>query len=190
MDNWQVENRKYEEWKQLNSKYKREINNLIRNMKSKKQLQIISYFTHSFNISHTEDFDNFCIGTFHLRNVGTVALNNPFICIRIESEDEFDFSGKYIYQDSLKKNRMTQAWERFNDSKDKHEYWLRPVEKKVLATSDKISFSNFQLKWKPHSAYAFRLNAFVYGDEIKEGQNSLNDIHIKGTVAKESNTNG
>ncbi|MBS3681225.1 hypothetical protein KGF86_13535 [Ornithinibacillus massiliensis] len=190
MDNWKLENRKYEDWKQLNSKYLREINNLIHDMKPEKQLQIISYFNHSFNISHTKELDNFCIGTFHLINVGAVVLNNPFICIRIDSEDEFEFSGKYIYQDSLKKNRMTQAWERFNDPKDKHEYWLRPVEKKLLAKGDMISFSNFQLKWKSLSSYTFRLNAFVYGDEIMEGQNSINDIHIKGTLAKESNTNG
>ncbi|MFS0674442.1 hypothetical protein [Ornithinibacillus sp. 179-J 7C1 HS] len=185
-----VQNRKYEEWKELNNKYIREINALIQSMKSNNALQVISYFTHSFNIFPSGDFDNFCIGTFHLKNIGTQALNNPFICIRVESENEFDFSGKYIYQDSLRKNRVTQAWERFNDSKVKHEYWLRPVDIGKLAKGEEISFSNFQLKWKSHSSYSFRVNAFVYGDEIQEGQHALNDIHIKGTIAKEDDTDG
>ncbi|WP_010097603.1 hypothetical protein [Ornithinibacillus scapharcae] len=172
---------KYEEWKKMNRDYIKEINRLVQNINPPNNLQIISYFTHSLNISHTGGFDSFCIGSFHIRNVGTHVLNNPFICIRIESENDFDFSGKYVYQDSIQKKKMSQAWERINDSKEKHEYWLRPNEIQSLDAGSTISFPNFQLKWKSDLSYTFRVNGFVYGDELKEGSNSLNDIHLRGT---------
>lgn len=175
---------KYEEWKQMNSKYIREISRIVEDINSPNKLQIISYFTYSLNISHTAEFDSFCIASFHIRNVGTVPINNPFICIRIDTENDFDFSGKYVYQDSLQKKNMSQAWERINDSKEKHEYWLRPNELQSLEAGSTISFPNFQLKWKFDLSYSFRVSGFVYGDELKEGLNSLNDIHIRGTNEK------
>ncbi|MFD2046663.1 hypothetical protein ACFSTA_20605 [Ornithinibacillus salinisoli] len=166
----------------MNASYVKQIKSLISDMDVSSSIPFISYFTYSLNISHEPERENFCIGSFHIHNLGNKPLVNPYICIKIDSESPFDFSGKYFYKDSKQKVRLNQAWERFNDPKDKHEFWLKPNEKHTLEPSETLTFSNFQVKWIPNSSYIGRINGFLYGDKINEGINALNQISINGNM--------
>ncbi|MBP2077989.1 hypothetical protein [Oceanobacillus polygoni] len=173
------------EWQEMNTSYLNEIKSLLSDKKALKDFQVISYFTYSLNLLHKEGNENYCLGSFHIQNVGGRPLTNPYICIKVSSDSPFDFSGKYLYKDSKQKMRLANAWERINDPMDKQEYWLKPVEKNVLNPSETLSFSSFQMKWLPESSYAGSIMGFTYGDEAKDGINSLNQINISGTIIEE-----
>ncbi|WP_067724769.1 hypothetical protein [Oceanobacillus damuensis] len=173
------------ELQEMNTSYLKKIKSLVTEKKALSDFQVICYFTYSLNIFHEQGNENYCLGSFHIQNLGGRPLTNPYICIKISPGSPFDFSGKYLYKDSKQKMRMTDAWERINDPMDKQEYWLKPVEKNVLNPSETLSFSNFQMRWLPESSYAGSIMGFTYGDEEKDGISSLNQINISGTIIKE-----
>ncbi|WP_339227486.1 hypothetical protein NSQ77_18205 [Oceanobacillus sp. FSL K6-2867] len=176
---------KIDKWQEMNTSYLKEIKSLVTETKALKDFQIISYFTYSVNIFHKPGLENYCLGSFHILNVGGRPLNNPYICIKVSQDSPFEFSGKYLYKDSKQKMRLANAWERINDPMEKQEYWLKPVEKNVLNPSETLSFPNFQMKWLPEPSYAGSIMGFTYGDEAAEGINSLNQINISGTIIEE-----
>ncbi|MBM7573685.1 hypothetical protein [Aquibacillus albus] len=177
--------RKIADWQEMNASYLKEMKKLITEIKGPKDFQVISYFTYSLNIFHEQERENFCLGSYHIQNLGGKPLTNPYICIKVSSDSPFDFSGKYIYKESKQKVRLTNAWERINDPMDKQEFWLKPNDKLTLEPSETLSFSNFQVKWRPNSSYTGSILGFTYGDEINEGINALNQISINGTINKE-----
>ena len=170
------------EWQDIHSSYLNEVKTLIVENNVAKELNVISYFTYSLNIYHHPGRENFCLGSFHIQNLGELPLTNPYICIKIASDSPFNFSGKYVYKDSKQKMRLTNAWERINDPTDKQEFWLKPTEKLNLEPFETITFPNFQVKWDPDSSYTGTINGFIYGDELEEGMNSFNQISINGTI--------
>ncbi|WP_181347798.1 hypothetical protein [Thalassobacillus sp. CUG 92003] len=158
----------------------------IREMAGKVPLQqsmnVISYFTYSLNLSHDNEMENLSIGSYHILNVGTEPLNNPFICIKLSPNSIFSFYGKFLYRQSNLTMNTPDAWERLNDKEDKEEYWLKPIGTEVLGPSQMISFSNFQVKWLPEASYSESLMGFTYGDELKDGLAAVNQINVSGTV--------
>ncbi len=176
---------KFAELQEMNTSYLKEIKSLITEMKAPQNFQVICYFTYSLNVLHERGHENFSLGSFHIQNLGTRPLTNPYICIKLSPDSPFDFSGKYIYKDSKQKMRLTNAWERMNEPLDKQEYWLKPSEKRVLNPSETISFTNFQVKWIPESSYAGSIMGFTYGDEVKDGIGALNQINVSGKLVKE-----
>src|SRR5690625_6979534 len=99
--------RKVAKWHNMNISFLKEINSLVQEIKVSESLQIICYFTYSFNISHMRGNDNFCLGSFHLYNNGGKPLQNPYICIKLSSNCSFEFSGKYGYKDSKQDRKST-----------------------------------------------------------------------------------
>ncbi len=180
-----VVKRKIAKWNDMNISFLKEINSLVQEIKVSKSLQIICYFTYSFNISHMRVNDNFCLGSFHMYNNGAKPLQNPYICIKLSSNSSFEFSGKYVYKDSKQKINLVDTWERINDPKDKQEYWLKPNNLQELNPLETLSFSDFQIKWSPESSYTGSVLGFVYGDELKEGISALNQINVSGQVDEE-----
>ncbi|WP_077624229.1 hypothetical protein [Sediminibacillus massiliensis] len=172
---------------EMNTSYWKEIRSLVSEMNLENNLQVISYFTYSLSIAHEPKQENFCLGSFHIHNLGTKPLTNPYICIKVSAASPFEFSGKYTYKDSKQTIRMANAWERINDPSEKEEFWLKPTPDHPLEPSETLSFSNFQVKWQPKSSYTGSILGFVYGEEIKEGVNSLNHISINGKVEEGDN---
>ncbi|NBJ71655.1 MULTISPECIES: hypothetical protein [Clostridia] len=169
---------------QMNDAYVRKLKSLAKELKPK-QIQIISYFTYSLNLSHEEDGENFIIGSFHVKNIGIKPLHNPFICLKLKSEDIFDFSGKYFYQDTQQNMQLADAWIRMNDKDNQEEFWLKPSSQQLLNPQETLTFQNFQLKWSPIISYNGSVTGFVYGDEIEDGVSALNQMSISGNVKEE-----
>ncbi|WP_087972260.1 hypothetical protein [Oceanobacillus rekensis] len=175
---------KIAKWQEMNTSYLKEIKTLVSETKAAKDFQVISYFTYSFNISHEQGQENFILGTYHIKNLGGSPLSNPYICIKLSEDSPFDFSGKYLNKDSKQKMRLPNVWERINDSQDKQEFWLRQDKINKLEPNETLTFSNFQVKWIPESSYTGSIMGFTYGDEIKEGISSLNQINVGGSIGK------
>lgn len=176
---------KLEKWHNMNIAYLQEINSLVKEIKITKNFQVICYFTYSLNISHMHNTENFCLGSFHIYNIGEKALQNPYICIKLSPNSSFEFSGKYLYKDSQQKMKLTNTWERINDPTDKNEFWLKPNKLQELNPLETLSFSDFQIKWSPVSSYASSVMGFTYGDELKEGISALNQINVSGQIDEE-----
>ncbi|MFA9556943.1 hypothetical protein ACERII_06555 [Evansella sp. AB-rgal1] len=169
--------------KQLNnetSSYLLEIKRLLQTRKQKYELKLISYFSFSLNFAHEKDQESLIIGTYHIHNLGSKLLSNPYICIKLGSDSPFSFSGKYINKasQSIKTNN---SWERINDQQNKFEYWLRPTDKKAIEPGEVISFSNFQLSWSYRESYSGSVLGFTYTDEMKDGLPAVNQIYINGS---------
>ncbi|MFQ3545254.1 hypothetical protein Q7A53_14320 [Halobacillus rhizosphaerae] len=151
-------------------------------IKQKKNIHYISYFTYSLNISHSAGQESLCMGSYHILNLGKLPLTNPYICIKTTPDSPFHFSGKYVYKNSKHKMNIAGAWERLNDPKDKEEFWLQPLTRKVIQPNETLSFSNFQLKWTPEKSYAGGLLGFSYCDECKEGITAINQVNLNGNT--------
>ncbi|WP_240468598.1 hypothetical protein [Gracilibacillus sp. YIM 98692] len=182
MDKMNDVRKKMLNWQEMNTSYLKEMKSLVTEIKASKKFQVISYFTYSLNISHEPGRENFCLGSYHIQNIGGEPLTNPYICIKVSSDSVFDFSGKYLYKNSRQTVRLTNAWERLNEPTDKEEFWLKPNDKRTLEPSETVTFPNFQIKWLPEASYSGSIQGFTYGDEITQGINALNQININGKV--------
>ena len=58
-------------------------------------LSYVSYFSHSLAISSLKEEPHVLIGNYTIRNTGTVPIHSPVIFIRIQSDAEYSFFGKY-----------------------------------------------------------------------------------------------
>lgn len=171
------------DWQKENVSYLEEVKLLIQELKLMKSLQIICYFTASFQISHQKERENYAIGSFHIQNLGSQPLTNPHIGLKITATEDFDFSGKYVYPQSKQAMRLSNAWERINESSDKDEIWLKSIQKQTIEPGETLSFSNFQLKWIPDTDYSGMIDGITYGNELPEGIRSFNQININGKVS-------
>ncbi|WP_085508450.1 hypothetical protein [Thalassobacillus devorans] len=178
---------KLDEWQSLNTSYLKEIKHMAEKARELNTMQIIGYFTYSFNIQHKSNGENICIGNFHILNAGSRSLSNPYICIKVSNTAPFTFSGKYVYKDSKQKLKLSNAWERINGPEDREEFWLKPVEIQSLEPSETLVFSNFQLKWEAGSSYTGGIMGYIYGDEIQGGINAFNQINFSGKVSEGEN---
>jgi len=159
--------------------YLTEIQNLLSN--TLHVPYIISYFTYSINISHNISTESMIIGTFHIRNIGKNEITHPYICIKLSPNAPVHFSGKYVTKKNSLPSNPNGAWERINEQSNKNEYWLKPIGTVSIAPSETITFSNFQIKWKPEKSYNAIVSGFSYCDEIQNGIPAVNQINLSGS---------
>ncbi|SFM06837.1 hypothetical protein SAMN04487943_10798 [Gracilibacillus orientalis] len=183
MSNHQEIQQKLIDWQEEQSSYLDQIKGLIQDLGVTEHLKIICYFTSSYQLFHQEGRENYGIGSFHIQNVGEKPLTNPHIGLKITSNIDFHFSGKYLYPNSKQTRILSNAWERVNEPSDKKEFWLRPTQNQIVEPGETLTFSNFQIKWMPTSTYSGTIQGFTYGNELPDGINSLNQISLNGSVA-------
>lgn len=171
-------NKKLEEF-HLDMKAKiAEIKTEIEKSQKASELQVISYFTYSFNLS---DGENLCLGHYHIRNLSGRAITHPYICIKVPKDGPFTFTGKYVYEESLQKMKRPDGWLRMNTGEDPDQFWLKPLHKQSIEPNETISFSDFQIKWTPTKDYAGSIMGFTYSAEHQEGIGAINAINISGS---------
>jgi len=165
--------------------YLHEIKKLVAELNDPAKMNIISYFTYSLNISHEPEQESLCLGSFHVRNMGSQAITNPYVCIKVSKDSPFSFSGKYVYDNFKKSLKVADGWERTNEKTDKDEFWLKPLGQTSIEPNETLSFSNFQITWSPEESYAGSIMAFTYSDQLKDGIAVINPINLNGTVSIE-----
>ena len=117
------------------------------------QLDCISYFTYALHLAHDPTEDSFCLGSFHIQNIGHQPLTNPFIHITLSQDSPFTLQGKLVNNKSVLSTKLTGGWERMNDRTNRFEFHLRPIGKTSILPGETLSFSNFQLNWQPSDSY-------------------------------------
>ena len=165
--------------RQTNS-YLDEMFQVIANRKEAQRVDVISYFTSSLNISHEADVESLCLGSYHVLNIGNQPLHNPSICIQIPKDSPFSFSGKYVYEYFKQNVQSAPEWERFNETINPNEYWLRPLHKTVIEPNESIVFSDFQIRWSHDDAYEGSIVAAMFCDELVDGVVVVNPINLNG----------
>jgi len=168
--------------KEQTNTYVQEIKKLVEELAIPNKVNLISYFTSSFNISYDSEQESLCLGSYHIRNIGTTPVTNPFLCIKLPNDSPFYFSGRYVHE-NFTPNLKTQGqsnWERFNDKSSKEEYWLRPVGKSTIEPNETISFTNFQIIWSHNLSYSGTIMGFTYCDQLTEGVVVINPINLNG----------
>ncbi|MEK5037682.1 hypothetical protein [Sporosarcina sp. FSL K6-3457] len=167
---------------QQTTSYLEEIKKKIANLNNPNKINIISYFTYSLNISHESEQESLCLGSYHVHNIGSQPITNPYICIKVPEESPFSFSGRYIYENFKQSLKNASEWERINEKTNTEEFWLKPLGNASIEPNETISFSNFQIKWSPTKSYAGSIMGFTYSDQLKDGIAVINPINLNGTI--------
>lgn len=162
--------------------YVREIRKLVEVPHHLNQISITSYFTYSVNISHVVGQESLCLGSYHIHNTGYLPITNPSICIKFPKESPFSFSGRYVYENLKQSLKKPGEWERINEKANSEEIWLKPLGKNLIEPNEKISYSNFQIKWTPTKSYGGSIMGFTYSDQTTDGISVLNPINLNGTI--------
>ncbi|QOV12396.1 hypothetical protein [Viridibacillus arvi] len=171
---------KINELKKQTDFYVHEIKQMVGKLIIPDSVNVISYFTSSFNISNNPDEENLCLGSYHILNVGNQPITNPYLCIKLPEDSPFSFSGKYVYEHFAPKLKGNSSWERINDQSSKVEFWLRPIGKTTLEPNETLSFPNFQIKWGHNLSYSGSIIGFTYCDQLEDGVVVLNPINLNG----------
>ncbi|MBG9455541.1 hypothetical protein ABE61_16070 [Lysinibacillus sphaericus] len=171
---------KINELKKQTDFYVHEMKKAIEELIVPESVNVISYFTSSINISYNPDEESLCLGSYHIRNIGTQPITNPSLCIKLPEDSPFSFSGRYVYEHFAPNLKGNSSWERINDQSSKEEFWLRPIGKTTLEPNETLSFPNFQIKWGNNSSYSGSIMGFTYSDQFEDGIVVLNPINLNG----------
>lgn len=158
--------------------YLREIKEQIDQLPKSKKIHVISYFTTSFNISHSPEQESLCLCSYHIHNIGNESLHNPSISIILPEDSPFSFSGRYVREEFSQSFKGPNEWIRLPNSTNKKEFLLKPLSKTELKPNEILSFSNFQIKWSPNESYSGSITGFTYCDQLQDGIAVVNPIHL------------
>ncbi|MDQ0159596.1 hypothetical protein [Alkalibacillus salilacus] len=140
----------------------------------------ISYFTHSINAATDFQDENLLFGGFHIKNLSSATIEDLYICLRIDTSDPFNFSGKFNNDpSSINAQAILATWERFNHSDDDKEHWFKLGQGHYLKPFDDVSLSDFQITWENHVPFSCSITGFVYTESESDGKTSLNTINIR-----------
>ncbi|WP_060203168.1 hypothetical protein [Sporosarcina koreensis] len=147
------------------------------------RLDCITYFTYALHLAHDATEESFCLGSFHIQNIGNQPLTNPFIHIILSQDAPFSLHGKFVNTQTSLSTRLTGGWERMNDRSNRFEFHLRPIDKTSIQPGETLLFSNFQLDWQPSNSYFGSMAGILFCDQYPDGVAALNSININGTFS-------
>lgn len=144
---------------------------------SKKVDHVYCYFDSSV-ILHTDYA--FIIASFFVKNISNVRKKRPVILFKVNSDEPFEFSGKYKTTQQSGEG-MHFFWEQFEfddlDSDTDTHYCFRPTEIDQLEPYDQLSFQQFQIRLSRNCKLT--VDGFVYFNEENDGIKAINQIDIQ-----------
>lgn len=179
VNNKQLEE-KINELRQQTTFYITELKKALDTLTTKKANHVVSYFTSSFNISHAQDHESLCLGSYHIWNIGNVPLTNPSITIKLPENSPFSFTGRYIHNNLQKNLRRTSPndWVRIKNDEQKNTFSFKPLEKTTIEPNEILSFENFQIRWSANTSYAGSIIGFTYCEQFPDGIAVINPINL------------
>ncbi|MBB5323364.1 hypothetical protein HNQ34_000441 [Anoxybacillus tepidamans] len=164
-----------------------EIKNAKEQEKDIHHVNVISYFTYSLLLPKTAERKGTVIGNFVIHNAGAVPLENPFICLKVAPKERAMLSAKLgedVQYDRRLNPLVMESWQYMNEDankivEDKGEFWLKPVHISQIEPKQKLSFSNFQLKFDIREEQTtYKVEGFFYCKQFTNGIRALNNIVI------------
>jgi len=140
---------------------------------------VFCYFSHSVVMDYEQDATRLIIGNFHVKNVSSTPVISPSILLKITTDDEFQFLGKYSLANQSQQ-MYNFDWERveLKSFDPVTHYYLRPIHTEKILSNHQLSFQNFQIIL-PFGA-TVNVDGFVYYEGKQEGIAALNYINISG----------
>ena len=150
-------------------------------------ISVISYFTYSFLLTKGGDQKGIVIGNFVIHNIGSAALENPYICLKVTPKECAALSAKLgedVQYDRRLNPLVMEPWQYIDENANKiveerGEFWLKPVRISQIEPGQKLAFSNFQLKFAIKGVQTFyKMEGFFYCKQLQNGVRALNNIAI------------
>ena len=150
-------------------------------------ISVISYFTYSFLLTKGGDQKGIVIGNFVIHNIGSAALENPYICLKVTPKECAALSAKLgedVQYDRRLNPLVMEPWQYIDENANKFveergEFWLKPVRVAQIEPGQKLVFSNFQLKFAIRGAQtAYKMEGFFYCKQLQNGVRALNNIVV------------
>ncbi|MBB5325526.1 hypothetical protein HNQ34_002627 [Anoxybacillus tepidamans] len=145
-------------------------------------------FTYSILLPETTEEETLVIGDFVIQNLGTEALQNIIVCIRIHPKKAAELSGKIAIpplkatdQDLMESaTEWAFAYENWREKiKNDGEYWIKPIHLAKFMPNEEVRLSHFYIRIKKiDGAPSTVIDGFVYCNELPHGISSLNNIII------------
>lgn len=157
----------------------------------KKEIVAIEVFwDYTVLLSENDDKETIIFADLHIKNTGTVQLQHPLICIRMEPPAVAKLSGKILPPDAVEAMGVytmeggIEGWvfmntgEEWLEAINRGEYWIQSIQPLVLPPGESQSINGFQLTIpRQKSGDRFIIHAFVYID--KKPYASTNKISIQ-----------
>jgi hypothetical protein len=150
-------------------------------------VSVISYFTYSFLLPKGTDQKGTVIGNFVIHNTGADPLETPIICLKVTPKERVVLSAKLgedVQYDRRLNPLVMEPWQYIDENADKiveekGEFWLKPVHISQIESGQKLSFSNFQLKFDvSQEQMTYKVEGFFYCKQFPSGVRALNNIVI------------
>lgn len=143
----------------------------------------IAYFNYSI-IQEKDDPTPFIYGSFIVKNIGNVSLNNPIICLKVNHPKGTVVGGKIgeVHDSEDKLFHSFEEWSYVHeDWRGKYvetgEIWLKPKQTTEIKPGEKLSFSGFDVQFHD-VAKQIIIEGFCYFQQMTDGRKSLNSISI------------
>lgn len=147
-------------------------------------------FIHSVILPDSAEEPVAILGHATVENMTNQPLHHPVLCLKIQPHQQAQLTGKIVsppkmdggdvpFQDG-RSLVWTYAHPNFRKQmKENGEYWLKPVEREMIAPYGKISFDQFQITFPENDMQeALIVKAFFYCEEHKNGIPFENQIII------------
>ncbi|ABO66920.1 hypothetical protein [Geobacillus thermodenitrificans] len=162
----------------------------IKNLRQQNKLdgiQAICYFTYSLLLPNTKGNKATVAANFVIRNMGSIPLDNPFICLRVTPKERIALSAKLgdeIQYDQRINPLVMEPWNYMSEQaeqmvEEKGEFWLKPVRVSRIEPGQTLSFSNFQFHLEMgEERMTYKMEGFFFCRQFQEGVRALNHIII------------
>lgn len=143
----------------------------------------ISYFNYS--LIQDEQNNPYIYGSYIIKNIGTVPLDFPIVCLKVNDPNSISIGGKIGEVNGGSDKLISfEEWTYVHEEwktkwKQQGELWLRPKQTKTLLPDEKLTFSGFDITFKNSEPIKQVLvEGFFYSQKIITGIKSLNSISI------------
>src|SRR5690625_1842888 len=155
---------------QLEKDLTRTQNKVIELMEEKQTISpnnhVYCYFNHSLILEHDVN-SRLIMGSFHVKNMSNEHKKTPIILIKINSEENFNFTEKFLTEEQSQIRGF--QWRRMHlqNVDPKNHFVLKPTTMDTLPPHEGLTFQNFQIKI-PFDA-SITVEGFVYFNESNNG---------------------
>ncbi|GAA5416426.1 hypothetical protein Pryu01_01461 [Paraliobacillus ryukyuensis] len=141
---------------------------------------VVAFFSYSCNLTEQADEDNVIIGSLAIHNFTFDPIEQLSVCLVIETDDNYQFSGKYVTNNKQQNNQNIAAnWERITDTDEQNMYWFQWVGKQPIEPFTSVAFSDFTVSWPVERSFFCSIKGFIYSENHTTGLEAMNTVSLQ-----------